>query len=69
MTHSDVKRSFTGLLAGTKVVEIGSIGPGSASRFRRPEVFTAAVRPREQAPGWTLLRTLMEDGAEPTDSP
>jgi len=34
--------------------------------FAAPEVFTAAVRPREQAPGWTLLRALTQDGIETT---
>ncbi|WP_405956933.1 hypothetical protein [Streptomyces phaeochromogenes] len=42
--------------------------PNGEPIFAAPEVFSAAVRPREQAPGWTLLRALMQDGAEPTDS-
>lgn len=39
--------------------------PSGEPIFADPEVFTAAVRPREQAPGWTLLRALMQGGAEP----
>ncbi|UIX34329.1 hypothetical protein [Streptomyces sp. GQFP] len=42
--------------------------PNGEPIFADPEVFTALVRPREQAPGWTLLRALMEDGTEPTDT-
>ncbi|WP_157857407.1 hypothetical protein [Streptomyces yerevanensis] len=40
--------------------------PNGDPIFADPEVFTAAVRPREQAPGWTLLHALTQDGAEPT---
>ncbi|MFF7987753.1 hypothetical protein ACFZDK_53485 [Streptomyces sp. NPDC007901] len=40
--------------------------PSGEPIFDFPEVFTAAVSPREQAPGWTLLRALTQDGAEPT---
>ncbi|MEV0220687.1 hypothetical protein [Streptomyces sp. NPDC050704] len=40
--------------------------PNGEPIFAEPEVFTTAVRPREQAPGWTLLRALTQDGAEPT---
>ncbi|MFD8716916.1 hypothetical protein ACFV2H_02500 [Streptomyces sp. NPDC059629] len=40
--------------------------PSGEPIFDFPEVFTAAVRPREQAPGRTLLRVLTQDGAEPT---
>jgi hypothetical protein len=42
--------------------------PNGEPIFADPEVFTAAVSPREQAPGWTLLRTLTQGGAEPTDT-
>jgi hypothetical protein len=40
--------------------------PNGEPIFADPEIFEAAVRPREQAPGWTLLRALMQDDAEPT---
>lgn len=40
--------------------------PNGEPIFADPEVFTAAVRPREQAPGWTLLRALTQDGTEPS---
>jgi hypothetical protein len=42
--------------------------PNGEPIFADPEVFTAAVCPREQAPGWTLLRALTQGGAEPTDT-
>ena len=35
--------------------------PNGEPVFDEPEVFTADVTPGERAPGWTLLRTLMED--------
>ncbi|MEU6573591.1 hypothetical protein [Streptomyces sp. NPDC046805] len=38
--------------------------PNGEPVFADPEIFTAAVRPREQAPGWILLRALVQDGAE-----
>ena len=39
--------------------------PNGEPIFDFPEVFSAAVRLREQAPGWILLRALTQDGAEP----
>jgi hypothetical protein len=40
--------------------------PNGEPIFADAEVFTAPVRPRDQAPGWTLLRALMQGGAEPS---
>ena len=42
--------------------------PDGQPIFADPEVFTVPVRPEDQAPGWTLLRALMEDGAESSGS-
>ncbi|MGW3289003.1 hypothetical protein ACWDR3_30635 [Streptomyces sp. NPDC001002] len=40
--------------------------PNGEPIFADLEVFNDLVRPREQAPGWTLLRALTKDGAGPT---
>jgi hypothetical protein len=40
--------------------------PNGEPIFAAPEVFTAAVRPREQAPGWILLQCLVQDETEST---
>lgn len=40
--------------------------PSGEPIFSDPEVFTALVRPRERAPGWNLLRALMQEGVDPT---
>ncbi|MFG1667618.1 hypothetical protein [Streptomyces sp. Y7] len=41
--------------------------PDGRPIFADPEVFTVPVRPEDKAPGWTLLRVLMQDGAESSE--
>ncbi|MBK3564453.1 hypothetical protein [Streptomyces sp. MBT62] len=42
--------------------------PSGEPIFSDPEVFTALVRPRERAPGWIVLRSLSQEGIDPTDT-